>query len=330
MPRPHCATTLASFQPECGCGPSETAEGPGGLLCCDGGSCTPRLHPDAHPAQHANDGDQSTYWQSPANQPIASLTIDLLSVHEVPQIDIHFRTTRPKAMVVQRSMDGETWQDWQVGVDDGAMTSAPSRGPSPTGVFPRPAVSFLRRAAKMHFKWKAISTTRRRTWARQTRSVTTLALVAVAPLSPGSLDRALCCRNPETTSEILCVTSQSTTRGNVVSFYPLDLRRPPTGAARDYTTNLELQAFARARYIRFAMRDYHGTTVTPLGQRIETEPYYQVTEVEVSQQHPLVRTLCCSTDTGRRWECEGFQSLFLQRSWRGVRCQRREHPQRCL
>ena len=33
---------------------------------------------------------------------------------EVPQIDIHFVNLRPKAMVVQRSMDGDVWRDWQV------------------------------------------------------------------------------------------------------------------------------------------------------------------------------------------------------------------------
>jgi len=29
------------------------------------------------------------------------------------------------------------------------------------------------------------------------------------------------------------------------------------------------------------MRDYHGDTITPLGQRIQTPPFYAIAEVEV-------------------------------------------------
>ena len=58
------------------------------------------------------DGDASTYWQSPENQPAVNFTIDLRNQHEIARIAVRFLGPPPKAMVLLRSQDGVVWQPY--------------------------------------------------------------------------------------------------------------------------------------------------------------------------------------------------------------------------
>ena len=58
------------------------------------------------------DGDVSTYWQSPENQPAVNFSIDLRNQHEIAGITARFLGPPPKAMVLLRSQDGVAWQPY--------------------------------------------------------------------------------------------------------------------------------------------------------------------------------------------------------------------------
>ena len=125
--------TLA--QPECVCAVGAAgANGPLGGATTPSGpyGCAGRVNSNAHPAQHAADGDPVTFWQSwPRFGDPVSFAMDLEVATEVSEMSFLFNGPAPAEAVLEKSLDGVTWTTHhQFAVDCAASFNATVGGQS--------------------------------------------------------------------------------------------------------------------------------------------------------------------------------------------------------
>lgn len=64
------------------------------------------------------DGDETTFWISEPGLTHATLTIDLGGLKELQQVGVLFAMARPHSFVLEKSVDGQVWDQYQYFSDD--------------------------------------------------------------------------------------------------------------------------------------------------------------------------------------------------------------------
>ena len=122
---------LLSVSPTCQCPSSRPRLTSSSLMCVDitDSNSVTRINSDSHPTFYMTDASLSTWWQSENADVPVIVDIALGSLREVLVVEIKFESEYPKAMILDKSLDGTNWVTLQYFASDCQVAfGLPTRG----------------------------------------------------------------------------------------------------------------------------------------------------------------------------------------------------------